>query len=231
MEKLGILGGMGPLATCIFYEKIINNTLANSDQEHINTLISSNTSIPDRTDIILNKLDKNLIVNSVKKDLELFEMANVQKIAIPCNTFHYFYDDIDKLTSIDIINMAEETIKKIYYTNKKNIVILGTKGTLDGKIYDRYANNYNLNIKELNNEDKNKLMKIIYNIKSTNSRISKDLNNIIRNLLEKDIDYVILACTELSCVILDEDLKEYTVDSLEILAKKSILEMGYKLNK
>lgn len=231
MKKLGILGGMGPLATTIFYEKIINNTLANTDQEHINTLISSNTSIPDRTDIILNKLDKNLIINSVKEDLKLFEKANVQKIAVPCNTFHYFYEDVARLTTIDIINMPEETIKKVYSTNKKNIVILGTKGTINGKVYNKYANKYNINIKELNDEDKNKLMKIIYNIKSTNSRVSPELNNIIKSLILKDIDYVLLACTELSCVVLDEDLKKYVIDSLEILAEESILQMGYNLKK
>ena len=151
MKKLAILGGMGPLATTIFYEKIINNTFANKDQEHINTLISSNTSIVDRTDLILNNKDKNILLNSIKEDLKLFEMANVSRIAIPCNTFHYFYDDVQKLTSIKIINMIEETMKKVSENNGKNIVVLGTKGTIDGKVYNKYSEKYNLNILDFNN--------------------------------------------------------------------------------
>ncbi len=230
MKKLAILGGMGPLATTIFYEKIINNTLANKDQEHINTLISSNTSIVDRTDLILNNKDKNILLNSIKEDLKLFEMANVSRIAIPCNTFHYFYDDVQKLTPIKIINMIEETMKKISQNKGKNIVVLGTKGTIDGKVYNKYSEKYNLNIIGLDKSVKHSLMEIIYNIKSTNSRDSKEFNNIIRDYKNQNIDFIVIACTELSCVVLDEDLKPYVIDSLDVLAKESVLEMGYKLN-
>lgn len=229
MKKLAILGGMGPLATTIFYEKIINNTLANKDQEHINTLISSNTSIVDRTDLILNNKDKNILLNSIKEDLKLFEMANVSRIAIPCNTFHYFYDDVQKLTPIKIINMIEETIKKVSKDNKKSIAVLGTKGTYEGNVYSKYSDKYNINIYDVDLNIKNDLMDIIYNVKATGSRKSDKLNNIIRDLKDSGVDYIILACTELSTIILDEDVKFYTLDALDVLAEQSVLQMGYKI--
>ncbi|MBP2024750.1 aspartate/glutamate racemase family protein [Peptoniphilus stercorisuis] len=229
MKKLGILGGMGPLATCIFYEKIINLTDAKNDQDHINTIILSDTNIPDRTDIIINNKDKNLIVDAIKDDIKIFENNNVSKIAVPCNTFHYFFDEVQNLTNIKIINMIEETIKKVSKDNKKSIAVLGTKGTYEGNVYSKYSDKYNINIYDVDLNIKNDLMDIIYNVKATGSRKSDKLNNIIRDLKDSGVDYIILACTELSTIILDEDVKFYTLDALDVLAEQSVLQMGYKI--
>lgn len=229
MEKLGILGGMGPLATCIFYEKIVNMTDAKSDQDHINTIILSDTNIPDRTDVIINHKSKDLVLNVVKDDIKLFENNNVKRIAVPCNTFHYFFDDVQKLTNIKLINMVEETVKKVSQNNKKRIAVLGTKGTYEGNVYNKYSSKYNIDMYDIDSNIRNDLMDIIYNVKATGSRKSDKLNNIIRNLKDLGIDYAILACTELSTIIIDDDVKASTLDALDVLAEQAILQMGYKV--
>src|SRR5699024_1562718 len=111
-QKLGVLGGMGPMATSVFLDKLIKNTDADKDQDHINTVILNHSTLPDRTEAILE--DKKLpFLNAVKTDLELFEVAGVENIAIPCNTSHYFYKEIQSMTSINIINMIQVTIEYI----------------------------------------------------------------------------------------------------------------------
>lgn len=72
-KKLGILGGMGPLASMVFYERIIHNTEANSDNEHIDIMLLSHATIPDRTSVILENRDHSEIVDVVKPDIEAFE--------------------------------------------------------------------------------------------------------------------------------------------------------------
>ena len=89
-NKLGIIGGMGPLATSIFFSRIIDSTEATKDQEHIWTVISSHSTMPDRTSVIVEKLDHDVIIQAVSEDIRIMEAANVKRISIPCNTFHYF---------------------------------------------------------------------------------------------------------------------------------------------
>ena len=92
MKKLGVLGGMGPLCTANFYQKIVKNTKADKDQDHIPTIIISDPQIPDRTTAILTGKDEEIMLKKVKEDLESLEKQGVDNIAIPCNTMHYYYD-------------------------------------------------------------------------------------------------------------------------------------------
>ena len=112
LKKLGVIGGMGPEATSFYYARVIARTKAESDQEHINMIILSHATMPDRTQAILtgNKLP---FLKAITQDARDLEMLGVENIAIPCNTSHYFLEDIQKSTSVPIINMVEESdIKK-----------------------------------------------------------------------------------------------------------------------
>ncbi len=95
---LGILGGMGPLATCEFFKKIIELTPAEKDQDHLHIIIDNNTNIPDRTEYILGK-GKDPRIELIRSAIRL-ESIGADYIAIPCNTAHYFYDDIVKYTKV-----------------------------------------------------------------------------------------------------------------------------------
>ena len=106
LKKLGVIGGMGPEATSFYYARVIARTKAESDQEHINMIILSHATMPDRTQAILtgNKLP---FLKAITQDARDLEMLGVENIAIPCNTSHYFLEDIQKSTSVPIINMGE----------------------------------------------------------------------------------------------------------------------------
>ena len=97
IKKLGIIGGMGPLATSLFMKKIIENTYANKDQDHIDIIISNHSTLPDRTQVIKNG-NPELFLNMIKEDIDIMEFSKVENIAIPCNTSHYFFKDIQKMT-------------------------------------------------------------------------------------------------------------------------------------
>lgn len=144
-KKLGVLGGMGPAATSLFFDKVIENTEAAKDQDHLNMIILNHATIPDRTEAIL-KQKGQAFLDAVKKDFEILESAGVSNIAIPCNTSHFYIHEIQAMTDINIINMIEETVKFIlenYDTNTK-VGILATNGTIDSGIYQHGCREYNL---------------------------------------------------------------------------------------
>lgn len=87
--ELGIVGGMGPLATSVLFDYIVRHTAANKDQDHINALILNHSDLPDRTDVILHGNDSDFL-DAVKGDYDILNDLKVPLIAFPCNTGHYF---------------------------------------------------------------------------------------------------------------------------------------------
>ena len=106
MKKLGIVGGMGPLAGCEFYRMLIEATPADCDQEHFDVLLSGHASIPDRT-LAVESGDYAPLLAAIGEDLALFEHSGMDLVSIPCNTSHTYYDELQNLTSIPIFNMVK----------------------------------------------------------------------------------------------------------------------------
>ncbi|MBQ6586530.1 MAG: aspartate/glutamate racemase family protein, partial [Coriobacteriales bacterium] len=94
-SMLGILGGMGPQATNLLYQMVIDRTPAKCDQDHIPTLIYSDAQMPDRTSAILSGDDAAVRARLVA-DAKLLASCGCTCIAIPCNTAHYFADDVQE---------------------------------------------------------------------------------------------------------------------------------------
>lgn len=227
-KALGIIGGMGPLATSYFFQRIILSTDANSDQEHINIFISNHASLPDRTKSILTN-KKIEFLDEIKRDIEWLEYTNVSNIAIPCNTAHYFYSEIQGYTSIPIINMIKETIllAKNIFGGKVKVGLLATIGTLKTGIYQKYADKHNVDIELPDEKSQNNIMNVIYKIKRDPGNTEYYIEQEILQLINKNkCDCVVLACTELSCLKKSEVFKKYTIDAMDVLTIKSILYSG-----
>ncbi len=226
MYKLAIIGGMGPMATVEFYKRIILNTPATSDNEHINIIVLNHSTMPDRTYCIENN-KKDLFLEEIRKDFELLNKTDVQAIAIPCNTAHYFYDYFNDFTDIPVINMVDHTIKQIKNLGYKSACLFSTTGTYNSGVYHNYAQKHGIEIVELEDEFKKDIMEIIYNIKKTNNLESSLFNEIIeKKCSEKTVG--IIACTELSLIELNSNLKSKTIDALDVLVNESLSFCGYK---
>lgn len=230
--KLGVIGGMGPQATSVFFQKVIENTEAHKDQDHINMVILNHSTLPDRTSVILNQKEEQFF-KSIFNDIKLLEAIGVNNIAIPCNTSHYFYRELHEMTNVPIINMVEETIKKTHELcgNQSKVGILATSGTINSGIYKQECDKYGLNLYIPNEELQQKTMDIIYkDVKGELETGSYELEEIIIHLIQQEgCNYVILACTELSCIKLNEDILPYCIDAMDVLVEKAITLSGKKL--
>lgn len=223
-KKLGIVGGMGSQATAYFFNRIIENTQAHTDQEHIDIILLNHSTLPDRTKIILSG-DYNKFIYKIVKDIKDLEYLGADNVAIPCNTSHFFYNQIQKEVNVPIINMVKETVKYIIDKNKsvKRIGIMATDGTIYTKTYENECIKNNI-IPIFPSEYNQKLvMSIIYDeIKNGLKGDLNKFNQVIDELNQKGCDTIILACTELSYFKEYYDIPDYCIDSMDILVMKSI---------
>lgn len=215
---LGIIGGVGPLASVYFYEKIVLMTNVNTDQEHLNMIILNHATIPDRTEYILGKSNKNPL-DDFLKDINMLEKNKVDLIAIPCNTACYFHKEMEASTKIPILNMIEVCINNISKSNIKKIGIMATEGTIKAKLYQHYASKYNIECVVLDEEFQNQVMHIIYDYVKANLIPPKEEFMALANKMQAaGAMKIILGCTELSVLKKNLNLDEYFIDPLDDLA-------------
>ncbi|MBR1802543.1 MAG: aspartate/glutamate racemase family protein [Clostridia bacterium] len=225
-NRLGIIGGMGPEATCDFYHRITQHTVAQKDQDHIDMVILNHASIIDRTYAVKNHLE-DILLQSIAEDMKIMEQLNVTHIAIPCNTCHTIYNRIQGLTSIPVINMVEETIKYIVanQAHDAKIGIMATDGTIYSNMYQHWFEKYHLPLYVPSSQVQQEIMNIIYkDVKSKGLYDTKHFEEVLNVFLENGCSHVILGCTELSGF--HNSFAKCTIDPMDFLVKASIEKTG-----
>lgn len=231
-KVVGILGGVGPLATAYFMNMVINLTDAKKDQDHIDMIVLNHATIPDRTNFIMGKNLENPLPVMVKDAIVLQNMG-CDFLVLPCNTAHYFFDSIKKEINIPIINIVEETINCVIEKNKniKKIGLLATNGTIFSSTYERECSKRNIKCIVPNEYEQIKVMSLIYDQVKAGAKADVSIFlDLISSLMNRGCQAVILGCTELSVIKRDFNINlPYVVDSLESLAKRTILNCNKKI--
>ncbi len=230
-HKLGVLGGMGPQATIGFYQFIVDRTQASCDQDHLPTLILSDSQIPDRTGAILSG-NTEPAFQHLLKDAKLLEDSGCTAIVIPCNTAHYFVDRLQQELKIPIIHMVRETVGRLARAGKKRTCILGTDGTIQTGLYQKECAAVGLEALCPPADIQKLIMSIIYDEIKAGKRGSWDkFQKIDQALSAMGCDCAILACTELSVFRTQYDLPGYYVDAMEVLAEEAVVRCGKQFKK
>jgi len=224
-EKIiGILGGMGPEATADLFYKIIKFTPAKRDQNHLRIIIDNNPKIPDRTAAILGKGEDPL--PALQETAQNLEKAGADLILIPCNTAHYYLSSIQKSVNVPILNMIEETAKetKKRVPQIKKAGLLATMGTYKTRIYHQYFEKLNIEIISPGDEEKEKIMKIIYAVKGgdLSREIKKDILPLVQNLIDEGAEAIIAGCTEIPLILEEGKVEVPVIDPAQILARVAI---------
>jgi len=215
---IGILGGMGTQAGLDFCNKLAILYRGKIDQEYPLFLLFNKSNIPGRPESIgvqtknlsnRNKNKKNekkysLVLKSLLHGCSILKKSKCKFIVIPCNTAHYWYDDLRKKIKLPIINMPKEVFIHAKKTCKKNspIGLLATEGTLNTGVYNKFFDkNYNLIFPSINLQ-KNSVNKAIKFVKMGNVKAaSKIIKPAISYLIKKKCKKIILGCTELPIAI------------------------------
>ena len=211
---IGILGGMGTQAGLDFCNKLAILYRGKIDQDYPLFLLYNKSNIPGRPESIgihtrnlsnkikdfKNKKKYLLVLKSLIKGCEVLKKSKCKFIVIPCNTAHYWFDDLQKKINIPIINMPKEVFN---YTKKKckknsSIGLLATEGTIKTGVYNKFFDkNFNLIFpnKMIQENSVNKAIKFVKmgNVKKAN----KVIKPAIDYLKKKDCKKIVLGCTEL----------------------------------
>lgn len=227
--KLGVLGGMGPQATQVFYQFVLDRTDALRDQDHLPAVILSDTGIPDRTTAILSGDTEGLYARLLK-DAKLLEGCGCTTLAIPCNTSHYFADRLQSEIGVPIIHMLRETARRLAAQGKKRPGILGTDGTIRTGLYQKECAAVGMEAAVPDREIQTLVMSIIYDEIKQGEKGSRDkFAHIDRAIRGMGCDCAILACTELSVFATYHPLPPFYVDAMMVMAERAVELCGYPL--
>ena len=199
MKTIGILGGMGPGATILFYEKIIKSTPAEKDQDHFKTIIYSNPKIPDRTQSIQTDTHEP-IKKALKESAQVLERAGADFIAIPCNTAHYWHADIQETVSIPVLHMIDELGRTLTKNNHRSVGLLATLGTIQTNLYQTYFKQHGIDVHLPSEQAQNQVMDAILEVKS-GRKSDTSIAQLKKIINELPTNIIILGCTELPFLI------------------------------
>lgn len=224
---LGIFGGMGPEATANLYQEIVRLTPAKQDQDHIPTLIFSFPQVPDRTAAI--KSGDRSIIPYLVEGVTRLERGGASLIAIPCNTVHFFYDDMQRAVKIPILNMirlAAEAVAK-RQPECRRVGLLATTGTIGTGLYQKEFRKLGIAVIDPDEPiETDCVMKAVYGIKAgVDKRVCEDLLFTAGNHLEqKGAQVLVLGCTEIPLAFNPRRAQVPVVNATQVLAEAAIRE-------
>ncbi len=223
---LGILGGLGPMSTVYFYQMLTEHTPARCDQDHLDIVISSRATTPDRTAYILGESNEDPF-SQMERDAEMLVKYGATVLAIPCNTAHYFYDRLARSLPVPILNMVQLTVRRAKALGCTRLGILATSGTVDSCTYQRMCRAEDLDCVVPSPQRQQQLMDIIYGqIKQGRRADMAVFHAIADELRAAGCQKAVLGCTELSLIKRDEGLDSFFIDSTEVLAEETLLACG-----
>ena len=234
-KKLGILGGMGSYATVYAFKKILDKIDAKKEWDYPRIIIDNNPKLPSRVRAILYNEHKEEIIDGMCDSIKKLTEYGADMIFIPCNTAHYFIEDIkDELPSINIFNIIAAVGEKCKEKNYQRIGVLASEGAIVTDTYRKYIKNKDLNILYPPENKFKNIREIIEDVKQ--NKISEKTKITLESEINRfnNPDCVIIGCTEFSVVweLLNKNRKrkcKYQVfDALNIAIDKIVLWLNDK---
>lgn len=226
-KTLGVIGGLGPMATAYYMQLVIEMTEALSDQEHFPMIIYSMPQIPDRTRFLLG-LSKESPLEPIVKCAKALERDGADMIAIPCITAHAMHEQIQEGTNIPVIHAIEECVAYLKENNICRVGLEATDGTIQTRVFQDKLEAAGIEVVLPNPEMQAKVMSIIYNNVKAGMPVDMEAFAAIEAQLTKaGAQVIILGCTELSMVKRDYELSPIYLDALEVLARAAVLRCGH----
>ena len=222
MKTLGIIGGLGPLATAYFYRRVVELTPAESDQEHIETWIRSCPSIPDRTAFLLGRSEEDPRPKMVEAGRSLVE-AGAEVLAIPCVTAHAFHKDLEEGIGHPILHAIGEFGKILKARGIRTVGVMATDGARASHVYESMLQEYGVSCIWPDEAGQARVMHMIYQDVKAGRIISEgDFTEVGNALLQAGAEAVVLGCTELSQATVTMDLNEDYIDIIDVLAASCV---------
>lgn len=219
MKKAGILGGLGPESTMMYYKKIISGYQKSAATEEYPPMVIDSVNMTEYLKYLSSgRLDS--LVKNIVDSLKHLAAAGADFAAIASNTPHIVFDEVNELSPLPLISIVEETCKYAMIKNFKTVIVLGTKYTMGSCMYTKAFNQHGIQAFVPEQADMEQINSIIFpNLE--NGLILPEEKRIMLEIAEKEItshgaDALILGCTELPLMIKGEDLSTPLINTTQI---------------
>ena len=198
---IGILGGMGTQAGLDFCNKLAKINRGKLDQQYPLFILYNKSDTPKRPENLKKYFN---VLNALVKGCKMLQKNKCKFIVMPCNTAHYWYEDIQKKINIPIVSMPKEVFLDAKKTCKKNskIGLLSTEATLETKVYHKYFDKDFQLVSPINSLQKSSVNKSIKYVKMGKIKeAEKAIRPAVNYLMKIKCKKIILGCTELPIAI------------------------------
>lgn len=226
MRKLGVIGGLGPMATAYFLQLVTQMSDAGNDQEHMEILLHSKPQIPDRTRYILGESGESPLPQMTEIGIDL-KSQGAELIAIPCVTAHYFQRRLEEAIGIPIVDTIQETAVCLEEAGVGSVGIMATDGTIASGLFQKAFAERRMQCILPDRIGQRAIMELIYRDIKAGREVELPLfRQVAEDLFRRGAQVVLLGCTELSLVKRDFPLGTGFLDVLEVLAQRAVLFCG-----
>ncbi len=231
-QVIGVLGGMGPLATVDLYRKIIEATPATRDQEHLHVIIDADPSVPDRTEALLHGGPDPTpwLIASARR----LASAGASFIVMPCNTAHAFLPRVQPEIAIPFLSMIDETADRLAEALPAGatVGILATAGTIASGLYHRALAERGLRAMSPPEDEQALVSRAITAVKA--GKLGRSTTELVLGpaleLARRGAQAVVAACTELPLALRAEDVPVPLIDPTRVLAEAAVaVALGQRL--
>jgi aspartate racemase len=218
---VGVIGGMGPAATCEFYRLLIARTPARRDQDHLHVILDSNPATPDRTEAILRGGESPL--PWLLRSARMLESAGAAVLAIPCATAHAYLAEVRSAVGAEVVSMIEATQQRLGgMAGVGRVGLLATDGALQADVFAPLRSVVEV-LTPAPGEQRD-LMAAIYGpsgVKTigANDEASGLLAGVARALVDRGAQAIVAGCTEIPLALPGDAAGVPVLDTLEILAE------------
>lgn len=224
-EKIiGIIGGMGPEATIDLFSRIVEETHAKHDEDHIRIIIDNNPKIPSRQNAIMKGTQSP--VPDMIATAENLKRAGADFIIIGANTAHYFFDDVAAGVDIPFLHIINEAVKETIKQVKgiKKVGVLATTAAMKTRLYQNCFAKFGIEVVEVPEEIQSKVHDSIYNFKYngiTDENVQMMLDG-VEYLSHNGAEALIMGCTEIPVILKRKSFDLPLMDPNDIIAKVAV---------
>lgn len=233
---VGVIGGVGPLATAYFLDKVVRLTRAERDQDHVDLIVFNHAGIPDRTAFVVGTPDEDGSPAQnpgpvMADDARRLAAFGADFLVLPCNTAHSFTEEIVAAVEVPLLSIVDETVTEAQrrVPGLARAGVLATTGTIRSGVYQRALEARGIEALSPDDDDQAAVMRVIYEqVKAGRPVDLEVLEGVVERLVARGAQLVLLGCTELSVVAQDASLLDDPryVDSLDVLARVTVSRAG-----
>jgi len=226
MRTVGVLGGMGPEATIYFMQQIVASIPAKDDVDHIPLLVDNNTQVPSRIKAIIEGTgeDPGPVLAQMAERLVA---AGAEALVMPCNTAHFYADQIENATDKPFLNMVSMSCREAARVAPGGKVgLLGSPALQQAGVFDTPLAEHDMS--PVYARDPDRMLAIIRSIKSqgVSEFASRTLTEVTAEMIDDGADVICICCTEFSLLAREIGAKVHMYDALEVLVSATIAFSG-----